>query len=42
MMLQRFHLLALKDGAGRIAVIGSVQMFTNEYFGKEDNTKIFV
>lgn len=30
-----------KNGKGKLAVIGSYDMFTDEYFEKEDNSKIF-
>lgn len=29
-------------GHGKLAVIGSTEMFTDEYFEKEENSKIFV
>jgi len=30
-----------KNGKGRMAVVGSVEMFGDEYFEKEENSKIF-
>uniref|UniRef100_A0A914LB86 Uncharacterized protein n=1 Tax=Meloidogyne incognita TaxID=6306 RepID=A0A914LB86_MELIC len=36
-----FHQLKTENGNGRLAVCGSVRMFVDEYFNKEDNSKIF-
>lgn len=33
-------MINLKNG-GRVAVIGSVHIFSDEYFEKEENSKIF-
>ena len=30
-----------KRGNGKLVVVGSYEMFTDEYFEKEDNSKIF-
>ena len=34
--------VSLIKGKGKLAVIGSTEMFTDEYFEKEENSKIFV
>jgi intraflagellar transport protein 52 len=29
------------EGGGRVAVLGSTQLFTDQYFDKEENAKVF-
>ncbi|KAF7631148.1 Intraflagellar transport protein 52 [Meloidogyne graminicola] len=36
-----FHYVKTEHGNGRLAVCGSVRMFVDDYFDKEDNSKIF-
>uniref|UniRef100_A0A914H4Z0 Uncharacterized protein n=1 Tax=Globodera rostochiensis TaxID=31243 RepID=A0A914H4Z0_GLORO len=36
-----FHTMRKENGSGKLAVVGSVQMFTDDFFAKEDNAKIF-
>ncbi|KAL3118546.1 hypothetical protein niasHT_000311 [Heterodera trifolii] len=36
-----FHKVQKENGCGKLAVVGSVQMFTDPFFVKEDNAKIF-
>jgi len=34
-------LMSSCENGGRIVLVGSIDMFTDEYFDKEDNAKIF-